>query len=107
MTLVRIRRKAKSSRFQALSHEFLHLSDLSVIRFPLDAGFAHRVLANGAMADQSRHVETQRSAAQSIQILSVGCPFPGNTGFQAIARHALNPHKGADQRIATLRLARR
>src|SRR5262245_25118930 len=96
VTLVGIRRKAKSARRQTLAHQFLHLCDLSVIRFALDAGFPHRVLANGAMADKGCYIETQLSATERIQVLSVGRPLPGNTGFQSVARHALNPDESAD-----------
>src|SRR5262245_58614236 len=58
------------------------------------------------MANQRRHVETERSATERIQVLSVGRPFPGNAGFQRISRHGFDPYEVADERIATSRLAR-
>src|SRR5262245_32588920 len=57
------------------------------------------------MANQRRHVETQRSATERVQILAVGRPFPGNAGFQRISRHGFDPYEVADERIAIFRLA--
>ena len=87
--------------------KLFHLGNLGVVGFALDAGFAHRILAHGAVADERRDVQSERLSLQRVEIFAMRRPLPGNARLQALARHVLYPHEGADQRIAAFRLARR
>src|SRR5690349_25170357 len=78
MTLIGIGRKAKSAGGHALVHQLFHFGDLGIIGFALDTGFAHRVLADGAMANQGRNVQPERLSLERIEEFSVSCPRPRN-----------------------------
>jgi hypothetical protein len=61
-----------------LVHQLFHFGDLGIIGFALDTGFAHRVLAYGAMANQGRNVQPERLPLERIEKFPVSCPRPRN-----------------------------
>ena len=107
MTLIGIGRETEGAGCHAVADQVLHCGYFTVVSFALDAGFAHRKLAHGAMTDEGRDVQTERLSLQRVEIFAVSGPVPRNAGLQGLAWHVLDPYEGADQRIAALRLARR